>query len=181
MENGRIVLLTRKLYYVQIANTYLMVECTVTLTALCVELRWMERKEMVMGNVRKSISKKIREAVYEKYDGHCAYCGQKISLSEMQVDHFIPVYKDGEETIDNYMPACRQCNFYKSTCTLERFRYNLEMMPQRLYRQMFIFRLAVKYGMFSAERKPIKFYFETVEKGSAKEYNENEESEKIKL
>lgn len=117
-----------------------------------------------MGNARKSIPKKIREMVYKKYDGHCAYCGQKISLSEMQVDHFIPFYKDGEETIDNYMPACRQCNYYKATFTLEGFRDNLELIPHRLHNQMFIFRIAEKYGILSTERKPIKFYFETVKK-----------------
>lgn len=32
-----------------------------------------------MGNLkRKAIAKKTREAVYNKYDGHCAYCGKEI-------------------------------------------------------------------------------------------------------
>lgn len=37
-----------------------------------------------------AISKKKRMIVYEKYDGHCAYCGEKIAYEDMQVDHFIP-------------------------------------------------------------------------------------------
>lgn len=73
-----------------------------------------------MGNARKSISKKIREMVYQKYNGHCAYCGQEISLTEMRVDHFIPFYNGGEDAIANYMPSCRQCNYYKGTFTLEK-------------------------------------------------------------
>lgn len=110
---------------------------------------------------RKPIPRKVREAVYRKYDGHCAYCGAKIDIKDMQVDHLIPFYNDGEETIDNYMPACRQCNFYKSTLTIEKFRNELELIPHRLHEQMFIFRLAEKYGRFTTESVPITFYFET--------------------
>ena len=32
-------------------------------------------------------SKKTREEVYKKYDGHCAYCGKKIEIKDMQIDH----------------------------------------------------------------------------------------------
>lgn len=35
----------------------------------------------------KPISKRIRELVYAKYNGHCAYCGSEITLKDMQVDH----------------------------------------------------------------------------------------------
>ena len=30
---------------------------------------------------RKAIPKKVREAVYNKYDGHCAYCGKELDVS----------------------------------------------------------------------------------------------------
>lgn len=118
-----------------------------------------------MSSTRKSIPKKIREAVYQKYDGHCAYCGEKITISEMQVDHFTPLYNGGKETIDNYMPACRQCNHYKDTFTIEKFRNELELIPCRLHKQMFIFRLAEKYGRFTNVRIPITFYFEKYAEG----------------
>ena len=29
-----------------------------------------------------------RRAVYEKYDGHCAYCGRAMEFGKMQVDHY---------------------------------------------------------------------------------------------
>lgn len=38
-----------------------------------------------------SFSRKTREAVYAKYDGHCAYCGRAIDIKDMQVDHFLPL------------------------------------------------------------------------------------------
>lgn len=34
-----------------------------------------------------AISKKTREAVYQKYGGRCAYCGRPIAYKDMQVDH----------------------------------------------------------------------------------------------
>ncbi len=36
-----------------------------------------------------SFSKKKREAVYAKYDGHCAYCGRAIDIKDMQVDQIL--------------------------------------------------------------------------------------------
>lgn len=51
---------------------------------------------------RKPIPKKIREQVYKKYNGHCAYCGCKLEYKDMQVDHVISVYgKDGSNDLDN--------------------------------------------------------------------------------
>lgn len=119
---------------------------------------------------RKSITKSMRQAVYDKYDGHCAYCGCELKLNEMQVDHIKSVYKSEcfneyvDDTFDNYMPACRQCNFYKSTFDLEEFRTRLtEVMFENLKKD-FNYRLALKYGMVSEnEILPIKFYFEKVD------------------
>ena len=36
------------------------------------------------------MTKKQREVIYDKYNGHCAYCGKKIEYKDMQVDHVIP-------------------------------------------------------------------------------------------
>ena len=118
-----------------------------------------------MGNTevkRKAIPKKIRLKVYEKYDGHCGYCGCELEYKDMQEDHIESLYwHGGEDDINNYMPACRMCNFYKSTMALEDFREQLQTIPQRLERE-FIYRLAKIYGIVEENEKPIKFYFEKV-------------------
>ena len=41
----------------------------------------------------KAIPKATREAVYRKYNGHCAYCGCELEYKDMQVDHAKSVYK----------------------------------------------------------------------------------------
>lgn len=57
---------------------------------------------------RKPIPKPVRLKVYEKYNGHCAYCGCELELKDMQVDHIESVYwYNGANDIENYNPACR--------------------------------------------------------------------------
>lgn len=109
---------------------------------------------------RKPIPKNIREQVYRKYNGHCAYCGCKLEYKDMQVDHVIPVYgKDGSNDLDNLMPTCRMCNFYKSIYSLDDFRKNLETLHERLQKP-FIYRLALKYGLITEHKDKVVFYFE---------------------
>lgn len=116
-----------------------------------------------MGNTvvkRKSIPKKVREKVYKMYDGHCAYCGCEIDYKEMQVDHVKSLYwNGGTDEISNYKPACRMCNFYKSTMGIDAFREQLSTIPKRLEKE-FIYRMARKYGLIEEVAKDIKFYYE---------------------
>lgn len=64
-------------------------------------------------------TKAIRQAVYAKFGGKCAYCGREIAYKDMQVDHFIPKrgwneagsdepykFADAEAHIYNYCPKC---------------------------------------------------------------------------
>lgn len=119
-------------------------------------------------NKRKPISKKLREQVYQKYNGHCAYCGCELKIKDMQVDHVLSVarakwIKDELDlnNIDNLMPSCRSCNYYKDTCSIETFRKNLSTLMERV-RKQYIFRLAEKYGMVQEMNWDGKFYFEKV-------------------
>ena len=109
---------------------------------------------------RKSISKKTREAVLSKYDGHCAYCGKDLDLKSLRVDHLHPHYLGGEDTLDNYMPACYKCNFYKSTLKLDQFREQMLTLHERIEKP-FIARLGIDYGILKLEPFSGKFYFET--------------------
>lgn len=118
-----------------------------------------------------TISKKEREAVYQKYGGKCAYCGTELN-GKWQLDHLIPRLhldlKPPKATfeqvhcIDNYMPACNSCNNYKGPFTLEGFRKNLQKQTEVLRRDRPTVRLAERYGLVKFEDKPVVFYFETL-------------------
>lgn len=97
-----------------------------------------------------AISKSKREAVYRKYNGHCAYCGREISYKDMQVDHFQPlrawgIEDAGTDDLDNLMPACRMCNHYKRANSLETFRRYIAEIPRKL-RENYIYKVGVVYG-----------------------------------
>lgn len=124
--------------------------------------------------MRKAIPKKIREQVYQKFQGHCAYCGCELEYKDMQVDHLVSIrgneyrkifigsgLSDGEiNSIENYMPACRACNFYKGTYDLESFRDNLSTRLYRNLKKNFNYKLLIKYGLIKEDIHPVEFYFE---------------------
>lgn len=107
-----------------------------------------------------------REAVYKRYDGHCAYCGIEIDITEMQVDHFWPQFlahfqpdldKDRPE---NLMPSCRKCNNFKGGMRPEMFRKELELQTSRLKKNA-QFDRAFRFGQVEITENPIVFYFES--------------------
>ena len=119
---------------------------------------------------RKPIPQKIRKQVYEKYNGHCAYCGCQLGYKDMQVDHVDAVYRSeaqGREvrhSVDNFNPACRMCNFYKGTLTVEDFRKKLLTFQVVHFPDSFNTRLGLKYGMMTMAKWDGKFYFEKEER-----------------
>ena len=117
------------------------------------------------------MKKSVREQVYHKYNGHCAYCGCELEMKDMQVDHIQPKFRNnemwhqheiGSDDIDNLNPSCRICNYYKRMNDLETFRNNLSEMLMRNVRRPFDYRLALKYGLVKEDVKRVKFYFEKV-------------------
>lgn len=116
-----------------------------------------------MNQQRKRLTKSERQEVYEKYDGHCAYCGKELDFKDMQVDHKIPLRLGGADDMSNYMPACRQCNHYKRGNDLEGFRLMIEEIPKKLERDNYIYRIGLLYGNvkgYYPNDAGIMFYFE---------------------
>ena len=109
---------------------------------------------------RRNLTKAERQAIYNKCDGHCAYCGAEITIKQMQVDHKIALRRGGADTIDNMFPACRSCNHYKDTLTIDDFREMVERMPATLARDSVTYRNAVRFGMIVPNPHPVIFYFE---------------------
>ena len=114
---------------------------------------------------RRTLSKNERQAVHEKTNGHCAYCGCELAYKDMQVDHVIPLNgwtEQGKDSIENMLPSCRSCNNYKRSSTLEGFRKMVEKMPDTLMRDSVTYKNAVRFGIVIPNKKSIVFYFETL-------------------
>lgn len=112
----------------------------------------------------------MRKTVHQKYGGRCAYCGQEITLKQMHVDHLKPIFRGwldehkperaGTDTIDNMMPACRACNLWKSTHSLEQFRVELSAQIGRLRLRSAAFRMAERFGQVRPTSEDVVFWFE---------------------
>lgn len=128
-----------------------------------------------------AVSKSDRQKVFDKYGGHCAYCGCQLQKG-WNVDHIEPIWhtwseesveniakitggrlriKKGADSIKNYNPACPRCNKWKSTFSVEQFRIEISKQVDRLKRDSSNFRMALDYGLAAAINKPVTFFFET--------------------
>lgn len=117
--------------------------------------------------------KKFKNEVYEKYVGRCAYCGNLITLKNMQIDHITPIYRGwsdaylenfnlvrGTNEFENLNPSCRVCNKWKSTFTIEQFRNEIHLQIERLNLRSAGYRIAKTYGLIQETKNEVKFYFE---------------------
>lgn len=127
-----------------------------------------------------AISKKVREQVFYKCNGRCAYCGEPLQ-NGWHVDHVKPIRRVTEfchekmkivntgecsnpenETINNYMPACASCNINKHQMTLEQFRGLIKDFINSLNKTSTQYKIAKRYGLLVETPTPVIFYFETI-------------------
>lgn len=119
---------------------------------------------------RRLLTKSDREYIHKKTDGHCAYCGVKIDIAEMQADHVAPfefaelIEKDGFDpnSIENYLPSCRSCNYIKSSMPIEKFRRRVSEWTNVLERDNVTYRNAVRFGIVIPNPHRVEFYFEKI-------------------
>lgn len=122
--------------------------------------------EQIKKIKRRRLSAKERKQIFDKYNGHCAYCGCEITFRGMQVDHKKALRTGGEDTIENMFPSCRSCNHYKSTLDVEEFREYLSEIHKRLMRDSVAFQVASRFGIVKHVADEVTFYFEKVEAGN---------------
>jgi len=78
-----------------------------------------------MGKWRRNKSLKRRwerNALIRKYGAVCFYDGETFkSMRDITIDHYVPLSKGGEETLDNLRLAHYRCNQAKNDMTPEEF------------------------------------------------------------
>ena len=91
------------------------------------------RKRLALGN---GLTAALFEEKWEKQQGHCFYCDRKMKRkgncfapSYATQDHKIALFKGGQHTPDNIVPACRECNDRKSIVGIEEFQTRSGRLP----------------------------------------------------
>jgi 5-methylcytosine-specific restriction endonuclease McrA len=101
-----------------------------------------------------------RKKIFDKFGGHCAYCGNEIDLCNMQVDHINPRQHPDRDNIENINPSCPICNNWKHCDNLETFRRSIQSQVRKCRDYSRNFRMAERYGLVQEIKLSIVFYFE---------------------
>lgn len=56
------------------------------------------------------IYNELRQAVFERDNYTCQYCGHSGNEADLEVDHIIPICKGGNNDMRNLCTACKTCN-----------------------------------------------------------------------
>jgi 5-methylcytosine-specific restriction endonuclease McrA len=126
------------------------------------------------------MTKSDRQAIFNKYNGRCAYCGCELTKG-WHADHIEPILRDSRwnrnkgrfeqtgtcerpenENMDNYNPACPSCNIQKNSFTVEQFRENIKQFVSSLNQYSTQYKFAKRYGLIRETNIEVKFYFETL-------------------
>lgn len=129
-----------------------------------------------------ALTKKQRQKVWAKSQGHCWYCGCTLPEKGWHADHVDPVFRDSElvrdekgqskiiptgtcwkpenDKLENMVPSCAPCNLFKSTFSVEQFRGEISEQINRARRSSVNFRTAERFGQITIKSEPVIFWFE---------------------
>lgn len=65
------------------------------------------RRNLKMKSLPNTLTEEEWQNTLKEFNYSCVYCGEQ---SELERDHFVPVSKDGGNTVENILPACKKCN-----------------------------------------------------------------------
>lgn len=92
-----------------------------------------KRRAAKRNNGRNDLTAKQIRKLFKDFP-RCAYCGIEHNLT---IDHFIPISKGGENTLENVVSACMNCNNKKKaklvSVDILRFDSNLSRADSSLY------------------------------------------------
>lgn len=132
---------------------------------------------------------KLRDRVFAKFGGRCAYCGWMLN-DKWQVDHAIskcywfmvdPEDMKAVNNFENLNPACKECNHYKRSHCVESFYHHVgfreymmkfhirlgklpkkTMVAKTTKRKAYMYAIADRYNITPTQPFSGKFYFETL-------------------
>lgn len=111
---------------------------------------------------REHIPSAVRKRVLERFDGLCGYCS--IKARRLCIDHVNPHVVSRDNSEENLMPCCYECNYLKGIFDLEEFRREVSMQIIRAYKYSVNYRTALRYFQIIENPSPIIFYFERMKK-----------------
>lgn len=110
-QNKEVVKQKRRLYYEQHKDKVKAITGRYQRTHSELTRMYRHRRKTKELNLPNSYCLEQWQLTKQYFNKCCAYCGKEIVL---QQDHFIPLSRGGEYTINNIIPACKSCNSSKN-------------------------------------------------------------------
>ncbi len=79
-----------------------------------------------------------RRNVYLRDGSQCQYCGRKLPMGELNLDHVVPISRGGKSTWENVVSSCLTCNSRKRNRSPEEAGLKLLRKPDRPRWQTFL-------------------------------------------
>lgn len=67
-------------------------------------------------------TKAYQEILWDKTNGRCGYCGERLNPFKYDVDHMTPPDLGGTNDIENLINSCQRCNRQKGKKTVNQYR-----------------------------------------------------------
>lgn len=83
--------------------------------------RKIERKRERVKYERKKFSIDTKKMLYLNAGGRCALCGRKLTLEEATLDHIVPLFCGGADSVENLQICCEEDNLFKGSILPEDF------------------------------------------------------------
>jgi 5-methylcytosine-specific restriction endonuclease McrA len=80
---------------------------------------------------KRNVVKFTRNNVFLRDHYACQYCKAKPPLTQLTMDHVVPVVKGGGKSWENIVTACRTCNLKKGGRTPEEANMRLPRVPRQ--------------------------------------------------
>lgn len=62
-----------------------------------------------------------KDTVYSRYNGKCGFCGKDVSRNNITVSHKKPLSKGGDNSMENLVLSCWECNHIKNDMSMDLF------------------------------------------------------------
>lgn len=107
-----------------------------------------QRRESKKKSLPNTLTSKQWDEIKAKFNNRCAYCGQQLPLEQ---EHFIPLSKGGEYTINNIMPSCKSCNSSKNNSDF------FEWYPKQEYYSKKREKAILEFLGYNKDKQQLKF------------------------
>jgi 5-methylcytosine-specific restriction endonuclease McrA len=84
----------------------------------------------------------LRQLIYDYYGTSCKYCGRRLDINNIVIDHISPISKGGNSNIENLQVICKASNSMKGSLDEQHFQILLDWLnteaPEELKRDVSI-------------------------------------------